>query len=77
MKTISITKSYNIKWILKEHSNYGVTECKKVVNMRTNRIIKETINGGYTVGWWIGSIFIPKNKINKYFVKLKKEYCPF
>lgn len=77
MKIISVTTSYNLKWVFKEYPEYRITECRKVINLKTNRIIKESINGGYTNGYWIGKKFIPKSKINKLVIKQSDYYCPF
>ncbi len=64
MKTlINISCNYIAKWQIKEHPQYKITECKKIINCKTNRIIKETVVG-YTSGFWIGKKFISKKKLN-------------
>jgi hypothetical protein len=40
--------------------------------MKTGNILKKTINGGYSVGYWFDDKFIPLNKINGFCEKIKK-----
>ena len=77
MKTISLSTNYHLKWQFKNSENYKITSCGKIINCKTNRIIKETINGGYTIGFWINGKFIPKNKVNSMVEKINEIYCPF
>lgn len=44
MQSVSI--KYSLKWRFKNQPQYAVTECKKVVNMRNNRLLKQVLNGG-------------------------------
>ena len=60
---------YNLKWQLSFNHNYKITECKKIINIETGNIIKETIIG-YTVGFWIGKKFIAKKRLNDYCEKI-------
>lgn len=72
----STTVNYNLKWQLIFDNKYKISECRKIINTKTGRIIKETVVG-YTVGFWIGKKFIPKNKINK-LIEIVPEYnLPF
>lgn len=64
MKTIqTLSHNYILKWQLKDNPHYKISECRKIINCQTNRIIKETVVG-YTVGFWIGKKFISKKKLN-------------
>ena len=42
---------FDVKWQFKEHNHYKVSPCKKIINCKTNRIIKGTKNGG-SVGFF-------------------------
>ncbi len=42
-----------------------MTRCKKVVNIKTSRVLKSTLNGG-SIGWWIGDKFVVKSKVNEF-----------
>ncbi len=47
MKTISITTTYNIKCGIKDHPDYVITECGKVINIKKGIVIKNVYPGGY------------------------------
>lgn len=48
MQSVSI--KYSLKWRFKNQPQYAVTECKKVVNMRNNRLLKQVLN------WWFNRL---------------------
>ena len=77
MKTITLSTTYKLKWQLKGMSNYQITECKNIINMKTGKILKRCINGGYSSGYWINKKFIPLSKINNYCEKIKNIKTPF
>ena len=65
-----------LKWQIVFDDRYKVSECRKLINTHTGRVIKETVVG-YTVGFWIGRKFIAKKKLNN-FVEIIPEYnLPF
>jgi len=74
---MQVTVLFTVKWQFKEYPYYKITSCKKIINCRTNKIIKCTKNGG-SIGYYISSVFFKKSDINN-FIELipKKEYCPF
>lgn len=75
MHTVSI--KYTLKWRFKKYHNIQITNCKKIINTKTNKILKQCLNGG-SIGYWIGRKFIPKRKLNENIEIIpKKEYCPF
>ena len=77
MKTqCNISKNYVLKWQIKSLQQYKVSECKKVINCQTNRIIKETVVG-YTKGFWIGKKFIRSKSLNKYLEIIPTYSLPF
>ena len=49
---------------------YALSKCKKLINCRTGKILKKTVNSG-VIGWWIGNEFYSHNKINKTFEKCR------
>lgn len=77
MKTISISNSYNLKWQIKFATHYKVSSDRQIINCKTGRIIKKTISGGYSIGYWISKRFIPINKLNEFCEKIKDESIPF
>lgn len=69
MKTIIKEVEYKLKWQLISNNDYKITECKKIINTKTRRFIKETVVG-YTIGYWIGRKFIAKKRLNDYCDKI-------
>ena len=65
----TVENTYVLKWQLKFDNNYKITECKKIINTKTKKIIKET-KIGYTIGYWFGKKFVPKTKLNDYVEKI-------
>lgn len=64
MRKKLIPKEYQLKWEFKDYPEYKITADKKVINIITGKILKDTINGGYSRGFWIRRKFIPRKKIN-------------
>ena len=77
MNSISISTNYNLKWQLKNMPHYKVSECKNIINCKTGKVLKRTISGGYSSGYWIGKKFIPLKKLNDYCEKIITFDCPF
>ena len=77
MKTISISTTYKLKWQLKDMPHYQITECSNIINMRTGKLLKRSVNGGYSIGYWIGKKFVSLSKLNEYCVKINKHKTPF
>ena len=75
MKRHYISEGYNLKWQHKTLPYYVFTECHTMINLRTNRKIKQTLNGGYSKGYWIGKTFI--TSLKDYFEPYKREIIPF
>jgi hypothetical protein len=75
MTTISIT--YTLVWQLNFANNYKFSKCKKLFNCKTNKEVRQVMNGG-SIGYCINGRFYSltflKNKLEKI---PKKEYCPF
>lgn len=76
MSEIILEKRYIIKWQLKGQQHYKITECRNIINCKTNRLIKRTVVGT-SVGYWIGKKFIPIKRMNEYCEKTTKEETPF
>jgi len=55
--------SFTVKWQFKEYPHYKITNCRKVVNCQTGKIIKCTKSGG-SVGYFISKKFFKKSDIN-------------
>ncbi len=74
MKTIAISTTYTLKWVINGYPNYMVTDKGVVINMFTNRILKRVVNGG-SKGYWFGKEFIIIADLRKLLVLDK--FCPF
>lgn len=74
MQTISIT--YACKWRIKFAHNYCFTTCKKLINLKTGRVIKQIYNSrciGYNINGKFYSLKIIRSEIEL----IKKEFTPF
>lgn len=78
MINISISTSYQLVWQFKDKPYIKVSRCKKVINTRTNKTLKRTLNGS-SIGYWITSKeFILEKDINLLVEKIpQKTICPF
>lgn len=76
MITISITTTYRLIWQLDFDSNYKVTKCGKVFNIKRNKELKRVLNGS-SVGYWINKKFYTLANLKKYLVKIEQTKCPF
>lgn len=64
------------KWQFKDYNQYVVTSCKKIVNLKSGKIIKCTKSGG-SIGYYINQKFIKKSDINPMLEKIKISKLPF
>lgn len=72
-----ISVSYALVWQFKDYQHLQITRCRKVINTKTGRILKQCLNGG-SVGYWLDSkTFVTKNNLNKKIIKITKSNCPF
>ena len=77
MKNFEIVSiNYKVYWRFKEHHNYKVTLCKKIINCQRGIIIKQSVKGG-SIGYYISGKFIKRKDLNKYMEIIPKEICPF
>ena len=72
----SISVNYRLKWQVKDNPNYRWSECGKLFNIKSGRVLKKTLNG-YSKGYWIGKKFITLSNLRKQLVKIEHVYCPF
>lgn len=56
--------------------HYKFTKFEKLINVKTMREIKKTVNG-YSVGYWINKKFYTLENLRKQLVKIEKIDCPF
>ena len=69
--TVSIT--YDIIGLIKNHEDYGMSKCGKIINIKRCRTVKKTFSG-MSKGWYLNSKFI--NEIDIKIVELSHA-CPF
>ena len=77
METAVISSQIHLKWRFKNEHSICVTEDSKLFNTKTSRFLKQTVNGGYSDGFWIGKKFILTSKINELVELIPDEICPF
>ena len=73
---MTVTVLFTVKWQFKEHTNYKISTCKKVINCQTGKIIKCTKNGG-SIGCFIAGKFYKKSDINSCIELIPKLKTPF
>ena len=76
METITISKTYKLKWQITGYENYKVSPCGKIFNVKSGKEIKRTLNGS-TVGFWIKDKFFTLEKLRKLLIKIEYSDCPF
>lgn len=60
------------KWQFKGLNYIKVTECKRVVNERTGKILNYNVRGYY-----INGKYYKKHELNNHLEKIKEVKCPF
>lgn len=76
MNRLSITKHIEIRWCIQGIDGYGFGHDKNLYNLKTGRIIKQTINN-YSYGYWIGKKFFTLNKLKSLLIRPKHYNIPF
>lgn len=74
MNYVSVTYSYNYE--LDFAREYKYTKCKKCINSKTGREIKQVRVGG-SIGYNIKGKFYSLTRLRKHLVKPVKADCPF
>lgn len=59
-----------IKWVHKDMPWYGWGENKKLYNLRTNRPVTQTRNGG-SIGYWMNRKFFTIHSLKNKLIKCK------
>ncbi len=74
MNTVSVNYSYN--YVICFAPEYKFTICKKCINSKRGKEIKQVRVGG-SIGYNINGKFYSLSKLRKYLVKSKIERLPF
>jgi hypothetical protein len=64
------------KWQIKDANWYKWTNCKKLVNCKTGKIIEKTLKGT-KVGYYINRVFVPLSELKNRIELIKEIKCPF
>jgi len=68
-----VTLTFKTYWRFKENHNLQVTRCKKIIDVKRNKMLKYG-----TRGFYINGKYYKRNEINRLLETIpKKEYCPF
>jgi len=69
----SVTLTFKTYWRFKNFHHLEVTKCKKIINTKTNKMLKYNIRGFY-----INNKYYKRNQLNSMLETIpKKEYIPF
>jgi len=71
-----VSNSYTLKWEFVKYPCYKVTACKRIINVKSNRIIKRCVNGG-SVGYWIKGDWVNEKNVNKKVRVIQNQTTPF
>lgn len=67
----------DVDFQFKNHEHFKVSKCRKVINCKTQKILKQSKNGG-SIGYNIEGFFYNIKTIKNHLIKIpKKQYCPF
>jgi len=73
--TYTIEIKIRINWVLKDMPWYGWGDDKQLYNLRTNKRLKQTMNGG-SIGYWFGKRFITLKALRPMLVKCRLKNTP-
>jgi len=72
----SLSKSYTLKWEFKDSPEYKVTTCKKIINVKSGKMLKKSYNSG-SIGFWISGKWVNIKKVKSEIILIEKAECPF
>ncbi len=73
---ITISKSYDLKWQLKNFPHYKFSSCGKCFNTKRGKEVKRVLIG-YTQGFCINGKFRSLKQLRNELVKIEIINCPF
>jgi hypothetical protein len=76
MHSLSITKHIEIRWEIEGIEGYFFGDDKNLYNIKTGRIIKQTINC-YSNGYWIKKKFYTFGKLKPLLTRPQNYNVPF
>ena len=68
MSNIYVNVRFKVVWQFKEFPHYKVTRCKKIINSKTQTLLKYNKRG-----YFIGNKYIKKKDVNNYVVKIPEK----
>ena len=73
MKAEEVNVKFLVYWRFKDYPHLKVTRCKKIINCKTNSLLKY-----HTRGFFIGNRYIKRSELNKHIEKIPNiEPLPF
>jgi len=76
MKTITVSKTYSLKWQVKGHEHYAISPCGKIFNLKKIRLIKR-IRVGSSIGYCIDGKFMTLTALRPMLEKITESELPF
>lgn len=74
---MKIQVTYTAKWQIKNATWYKWSECKKLINCKTEKVIEKTLKGT-KAGYYINREFVASTDLKNRIEKIpKKEFLPF
>jgi len=72
MNNLEVTLTFKVYWRFKKHHHLKVTKCKKIIDVKNNKMLKYGVRGFY-----IDGSYYKRNQINLMIEKIPNEKCPF
>jgi len=72
MNSLDVTLTFKVYWQFKDFPHLKVTKCKKIIDVKNNKLLKYGIRGFYINGY-----YYKRNQINQMLEIIQNEKCPF
>jgi hypothetical protein len=71
-----VSVQFIVLWEFKNAPHFKVTKCKKIINCKTNKIVKQKVRS--SPGYWIDKKFIKRSELNSHLIIIpKNKNLPF
>jgi len=72
MNYLLVNVSFKCFWQFRDQPHYKVTKCKKIINIKTGKLLKYHVRG-----FFINGKYLKRNELNQYLEPIPDGECPF